>query len=88
VERNELNRHLAENSVPSMIYYPVPLYRQKAFSEFVADDFELPSVQRLCDSVLSLPIHTEMDSDSQNYIIESVKNFLRENRKPQHKTVN
>lgn len=75
-ERGDLHRHLHEKNVPSMIYYPVPLYRQKAFSEFVADDFELPSVKRLCDSVLSLPIHTEMDSETQNYIIESVREFF------------
>lgn len=74
--RARLHRHLQLKNVPSAIYYPVPLYRQKAFSAYVGEDFVLPPVERLCDSVLSLPIHTEMDAETQNYIIESVKEFF------------
>jgi len=74
--RGELQRHLQSKGVPSAIYYPVPLYRQKAFREYTSEEFVLPLVERLCDSVLSLPIHTEMDAETQNYIIESVKEFF------------
>ncbi len=76
--RAALQKHLEENSIPSMIYYPVPLYRQEAFKDFVAADFVLPITEQLCDSVLSLPIHTEMDGETQNYIIEGVRDFFTE----------
>ena len=75
-KRGELQNHLQEKDIPSMIYYPVPLYRQDAFKEFVAEDFSLPVTERLCDSVLSLPVHTEMDDETQNYIIKNVKEFF------------
>ncbi len=35
-KRNELQKYLGEKGIPAMIYYPVPLYRQEAFAEFVA----------------------------------------------------
>ncbi len=75
-KRAELQKHLAENGVPSMIYYPVPLYHQEAFKESVAPDFHLPVTEKLCDSVLSLPIHTEMTEDLLGFISEQVKTLL------------
>ncbi len=62
-----------------MIYYPVPLYRQKAFKEYVAPDFSLPVTEKLCDSVLSLPIHTEMTEDLLAFISKQVKDFFKDN---------
>lgn len=74
--RDDLHKYLAEREIPSMIYYPVPLYRQKAFRDYVAPGFQLPAVERLCDSVISLPVHTEMNDETQNFIIENVKEFF------------
>ncbi|MEP7214512.1 MAG: DegT/DnrJ/EryC1/StrS family aminotransferase [Acidobacteriota bacterium] len=73
--RDDLKRHLEINGVPSMIYYPLPLYKQKAFSGFAAPGFSLPVTEELCSKVLSLPIHTEMDDATQGYIIDAVKRF-------------
>lgn len=75
VDRDGLRDFLAENEVPSMIYYPIPLHKQKAFANSDANrDFEV--TQKLCDSVISLPIHTEMEVEQQNYIIEKVKEYI------------
>ncbi|HXG82921.1 MAG TPA: DegT/DnrJ/EryC1/StrS family aminotransferase [Pyrinomonadaceae bacterium] len=74
--RDALQKHLAERGVPAMIYYPVPLYRQEAFREYVASDFYLPETEKLCDSVLSLPIHTEMNEELLNFITKQVKDFF------------
>jgi UDP-2-acetamido-2-deoxy-ribo-hexuluronate aminotransferase len=69
-QRDALKQHLAERNVPAMIYYPVPLYNQKAFQ---LENFQsLPVTEHLCASVVSLPIHTEMTAETQDYIIESV----------------
>ncbi|MNY24854.1 UDP-2-acetamido-2-deoxy-3-oxo-D-glucuronate aminotransferase [compost metagenome] len=74
-DRNLLKIHLQELGVPSMVYYPVSLHLQEAFktSEFGEGDF--PICEDLCTRVLSLPIHTEMDTETLSYIIESVKSF-------------
>ncbi len=74
--RDELNAFLAARDIPSMIYYPVPLYGQKAFKETVDPNFTLPITERLCERVLSLPVHTEMDCETQDHIIGGVREFF------------
>jgi dTDP-4-amino-4,6-dideoxygalactose transaminase len=78
--RDELKAYLAEKNVPSMIYYPLPLYAQDAFREYVPEGFELPVTEQLCGLVLSLPIHTEMEIEMQDFIIESVREFFASSR--------
>ena len=75
--RGALIDFLRENKIPVMIYYPIPLYKQEAFSNYVNSDFEIPNVEQLCCSVFSLPIHTEIESSSQEYIIQKVKEFFK-----------
>lgn len=74
--RNDLVKDLAEKNIPAMIYYPLPLYKQEAFLKFVDKDFRIENVDNLCDTVFSLPIHSEIDKSHQNYIIDEVLNFL------------
>ena len=74
--RNDLISYLKKQKIPSMIYYPLPLYRQKAFSKFIKKDFVIPNVEKLCSSVISLPIHTEVETSGQEYIIDKVLNFF------------
>lgn len=74
--RDELQKYLQERNIPSMIYYPVPAHRQKMFADFGAAAFNLPVTDALTTKVISLPIHTEMDQDQLEYIINSVKSFL------------
>ena len=76
VDRNGMKEFLAENDVPSMIYYPIPLHEQKAFANSDTDR-DFPVTKKLCSTVISLPIHTEMDEEQQNYIIEKVKEYIR-----------
>ena len=68
---------LSEKGIPSMIYYPLPLYKQEAFQQFVPTDFKLVVSEDLCDEVLSLPIHTEMNIDSMNLVCNSVQSFFK-----------
>ena len=75
-KRDALQKYLAEKGIPSMIYYPLPLYKQEAFQQFVSTDFKLLNTEKLCDQVLSLPIHTEMNIDHINFICNNVKSFF------------
>ena len=74
-KRNDLKAFLADHGVPSMIYYPLPLYKQVAFQSILESDFDLPVSEQLSHEVLSLPIHTEMPSETQDFIIETIKKF-------------
>ncbi len=73
--RDRLKEHLEARGVPSMIYYPVPLYKQEAFRHY-SPDLTLPVTEELSDQVLSLPVHTEMKPDTQDHIISSVRSFF------------
>ncbi len=75
-KRDLLQEYLKANKIPSMIYYPIPLYKQEAFSVFVEDGFSLKNTEELCKSVLSLPIHTEMGSNQLEYICQQIKFFF------------
>ena len=72
VDRDDLREHLAEKGVPAMIYYPIPLHQQKAYqdSRYKAGDF--PVAERLAKEVLSLPMHTELDAEQLEYIVDSL----------------
>ena len=59
-----------------MIYYPVPCHRQKMFDAFSGADYALPVTDKLTDKVISLPIHTELDEEQQQYIINAVLSFV------------
>ena len=77
VSRDDLHQHLAENKIPSMIYYPVPAHRQKVFQHFQTEIPSLPITDWLTERVISLPIHTEMNEDQLSYITSTIINFLK-----------
>lgn len=79
VNRDVLHDFLAENKVPSMIYYPVPAHRQKMFEAFGGSNYNLPVTDWLTERVISLPIHTELDDEQQDYIIDKVLEFINKN---------
>jgi dTDP-4-amino-4,6-dideoxygalactose transaminase len=77
-DRNALQAHLSERQIPSMIYYPVALHHQEAFKEAMANPgTPLPHTEYLCDRVISLPMHTELDEDALAYIAEGVRAFFK-----------
>ncbi len=78
VERDALKNRLMEKGVPSMVYYPVPLHHQKAYQQEECAVFLI--TEGLCQVVLSLPVHTEMDSEQQEFIIDAVKTAIDELR--------
>jgi dTDP-4-amino-4,6-dideoxygalactose transaminase len=75
-DRNEIRAALAEVGIPSMIYYPVELHNQKAYKDSDYSDKDFPITCELCKSVLSLPMHTEMQQDQLAFIIQHVTRLL------------
>jgi dTDP-4-amino-4,6-dideoxygalactose transaminase len=76
VDRDALHQFLADNGVPSMIYYPVPAHRQKMFDSFGGGDYKLDTTDWLTERVISLPIHTELDEEQQAFIAGKVNEFV------------
>jgi dTDP-4-amino-4,6-dideoxygalactose transaminase len=76
-QREALQQHLQALGVPTMIYYPIPAHKQHMFAQFGVSNLSLPVSEELCTQVLSLPIHTEMLPEKQQYIIESVLSFFK-----------
>jgi UDP-2-acetamido-2-deoxy-ribo-hexuluronate aminotransferase len=74
-KRDVLKDYLKQNGIPSIIYYPLPLYKQPAFQQYSPDNFKLVNTETLCSSVLSIPMHTELTSEIQDQIITALKNF-------------
>lgn len=75
-KRDELKEFLASKGIPAMIYYPLPLQKQEAFKSITRAAQSLEIAQELADSVLSLPIHTELTHEEQDVIIGAVKEFF------------
>ena len=74
MDRNELKEYLAEHGVPSMIYYPIPLHRQEAYSQ----DLDMPITDNLTKNVISLPISTELEQEQLEHIINTTLQFFKE----------
>ena len=75
--REELQQHLRKHDIPTGIYYPLPLYKQGAYSKYVNNDFSLPATDQLCNEVISLPMHTELTKEIQDTIINVIKDFFQ-----------
>jgi len=76
VDRDALVAHLQANEIPSGVYYPVPLHLQKAYADdrYNEDDFKVTN--KLCTSVISLPMHTELDDEQIAFITQTVIDFV------------
>ena len=70
--RDELKKFLADEGIPSMVYYPVPLHRQKPYKA----DGDFSVSEELCETVLSLPLHTELKKEDQDYICHKIAEFF------------
>lgn len=76
VDRDALHSFLAAEGIPSMIYYPVPAHRQKMFDAFGGSLYKLELTDWLTERVISLPIHTELDEEQQQFIVNKVLEFV------------
>jgi dTDP-4-amino-4,6-dideoxygalactose transaminase len=75
-KRNELHQHLLDKGIPNAIYYPVPLHAQKAYQDnrYKEDDFT--TTNELIETVISLPMHTELDEEQLAFITKTINDFV------------
>ncbi|MUU77793.1 DegT/DnrJ/EryC1/StrS family aminotransferase [Winogradskyella endarachnes] len=76
VDRDALVAHLQENNIPCGVYYPIPLHRQKAYLDQRYNESDFTVTNQLVNSVISLPMHTELEDDQIEFITSTVLNFI------------
>lgn len=74
--RDDLQKYLKDNDIPTMIYYPKPMHEQKAFDylEYKGEDFE--NTISLCDTVLSLPMHPYLKDEEILRVTDKIREFF------------
>lgn len=70
-ERTELQAHLAADGIETLIHYPVPLPRQPALA--TSDPRDCPNAARVCEDVLSLPLHPGLTTQDVERVVERLK---------------
>jgi dTDP-4-amino-4,6-dideoxygalactose transaminase len=75
-DRDSLVKYLNEHDIPCGVYYPVPLHSQKAYADVGVKEENFPVTNQLVKEVISLPMHSELDTDQIKYISDKVLRFL------------
>lgn len=75
--RDALKSWLADHGIPSMIYYPLPLHEQQAFRHISRRVGPLTNATRCAQSVLSIPMHTELTPDTQDRICDAIVQYYK-----------
>ena len=72
-KRDILALFLKEKNIASVVNYPLPVYRQKAYKQ----DLNLPNAERLCASSLSIPVYPEISESQLSYICDCIEEFCK-----------
>jgi len=75
-KRDALHQHLNELQIPNAIYYPVALHKQKAYEDDRYKESDFVVTNELVKTVISLPMHTELEKEQQDYIIKTILDFV------------
>ena len=75
--RNSLKEYLINKKIPTMIYYPKPIHKQKAYQKFYSFNNSLKNCVRASKEVLSLPIHGYLCNEQIEYIVQTINDFFK-----------
>ena len=76
-QRDQLKQFLADNSIQSEIYYPVPLHLQKCFADLSYRQGNFPKAELAANQVLALPLYPELTVDQQETVVEKIRAYYR-----------
>ncbi len=77
IDRFKLQEYLQSKDIPAMVYYPVPMHMQKAYTDPRYKEGDFPVTEALSKEVISLPMHTELDEEQLRHITEHVVSFFK-----------
>ncbi|HWA03724.1 MAG TPA: DegT/DnrJ/EryC1/StrS family aminotransferase [Rhizomicrobium sp.] len=69
-DRETVQARLKAKGIPTAVYYPIPLSTQAGYRHFPSSG--TPVSERICRTVLSLPMHPDLDASTQDFIVESI----------------
>lgn len=75
-QRDALHKHLLSKEIPNAIYYPVALHAQKAYKDDRYNEEDFPVTNELIKTVISLPMHTELEESQLQFITNTILDFL------------
>ena len=75
-KRDALHQHLLAQGIPNAIYYPVPLHQQEAYKDERYNENDFKVTNHLIDTVISLPMHTELDEEQLAFITKTILDFV------------
>ncbi len=78
VDRAVLQAKLQEQGIASMVYYPVPMHMQKAYTDPRYKEGDFPVTEELSSHVMSLPMHTELTEEQLAYIVNGVNEAIND----------
>ena len=78
IDRAALQAKLQEKGIASMVYYPVPMHMQKAYTDPRYKEGDFPVTEELSSNVMSLPMHTELTDEQLAYIVNGVNEAISE----------
>ncbi len=78
LDRDALQAALKERGVPTMVYYPKPMHGQGAFEGACLCPDGCPVTERLCETVLSLPMGPYLSKDDALAVARSLGEWLAE----------
>ena len=76
-DRAALQARLKEREIPAMVYYMKPMHLQGAFAGTDSADAGCPVTERLCRTVLSLPLHPYITDEEIKKVADALGSFLR-----------
>jgi dTDP-4-amino-4,6-dideoxygalactose transaminase len=71
--RNVFQQYLSDNGIQTVIHYPIPPHKQKAYKEFNSDSY--PITEKIHDEVISLPIYPGIPTQHLDFIVEKINSF-------------
>ncbi len=76
-KRDELQKFLKEEGIPTAIYYPLPLHQQKCFAYLGYKEGDFPETEKACKEVLAVPVYPELTTQHQDFIVSSISRFYK-----------
>lgn len=75
--RAEIQAKLKESDIPSMVYYMKPMHTQGAFAGTYSVEADCKVTEKICKTVLSLPLHPYMTHDDVDYVVDKLKGAIQ-----------
>ena len=76
LDRSKIITKLAQEGIPSMVYYKIPVHLQKGYEKYGYSNGDFPVSEKICEKILSLPMHPYLNKEDQDKIINAINNLI------------